>query len=413
MLNFWRKIGSAIVFAGAAVGVSHLVQATRAGASYGYDLWWLIILVHIAKYPFFEYSSRYTIATRKTVIDFINKCNPLYTQLYLLFNVLVGSTVVAAILMVSTGILAQFIEFNFSLLALLLISVASTQLILGSYKKLELISKIAMIALTIILSLVAALSFKNFDSQNLSLSLQTQVFDFTKKSDFTFLIALLGWMPSPLDLCWWNSIWTKAKLKNHQGSYKNVIKDHFFDQQVAYYLTAILALLFLVLGANLIHYNHEATLEINSSVGFIKGLVSTFTEVFGDASFAFIAIIIFLCMYSTLITCIDGYTRSTYSALENLNISSFFSYKSLIIIYTLAGSLIITFFKGNMLTLVDFVTILSFVLAPIFAQASIAAINSTEVNRIFKPGLVSKLNSYFGLAFLTLFSLVYIYYKFL
>ena len=63
----WRRkfhaVGPGILFAGAAIGVSHLVQATRAGAGYGFDLLWAVILVLLFKYPFFQYSHRYTVAT--------------------------------------------------------------------------------------------------------------------------------------------------------------------------------------------------------------------------------------------------------------------------------------------------------------------------------------------------------------
>ena len=40
-----QAIGPGILFAGAAIGVSHLVQSTRAGAGYGFDLLWAVLLV--------------------------------------------------------------------------------------------------------------------------------------------------------------------------------------------------------------------------------------------------------------------------------------------------------------------------------------------------------------------------------
>ena len=35
MFNFLKKLGPGILFAGAAIGVSHLVQSTKAGADFG------------------------------------------------------------------------------------------------------------------------------------------------------------------------------------------------------------------------------------------------------------------------------------------------------------------------------------------------------------------------------------------
>ena len=53
-----KMLGPGLLFAGAAIGVSHLVQSTRAGAGYGLGLIWLVLLIHIIKYPFYEYGPR-------------------------------------------------------------------------------------------------------------------------------------------------------------------------------------------------------------------------------------------------------------------------------------------------------------------------------------------------------------------
>ena len=42
-----KKLGPGLLFAGAAIGVSHLVQSTRAGADYGWGLTWALLLVNL------------------------------------------------------------------------------------------------------------------------------------------------------------------------------------------------------------------------------------------------------------------------------------------------------------------------------------------------------------------------------
>ena len=42
----WRLIGPGLLMAGAAVGVSHLVQSTRAGAQFGFQLLPLVLLAN-------------------------------------------------------------------------------------------------------------------------------------------------------------------------------------------------------------------------------------------------------------------------------------------------------------------------------------------------------------------------------
>ena len=61
--NLLKALGPGILFASTCIGVSHLVQSTRAGAVYGFDLIWIILLANLFKYPFFEYASRYANAT--------------------------------------------------------------------------------------------------------------------------------------------------------------------------------------------------------------------------------------------------------------------------------------------------------------------------------------------------------------
>ena len=53
MINTLKKLGPGLLFAGAAIGVSHLVQSTRAGADFGFTLIWVLRLSNIMKYPFF------------------------------------------------------------------------------------------------------------------------------------------------------------------------------------------------------------------------------------------------------------------------------------------------------------------------------------------------------------------------
>ena len=67
--RFLKTLGPGILFASTAIGVSHLVQATRAGAGYGFELLWAILLANLFKYPFFEYGSRYANATGKSILD--------------------------------------------------------------------------------------------------------------------------------------------------------------------------------------------------------------------------------------------------------------------------------------------------------------------------------------------------------
>lgn len=59
-------LGPGVLMATAAVGGSHLVASTQAGAKFGWQLAILILVVNILKYPFFRAGVSYTISTQKT-----------------------------------------------------------------------------------------------------------------------------------------------------------------------------------------------------------------------------------------------------------------------------------------------------------------------------------------------------------
>ena len=69
MFNFFKKLGPGVLFAGAAIGVSHLVQSTKAGADFGIGLIWGLLLVNLFKFPFFQYGPKYASATGESLLE--------------------------------------------------------------------------------------------------------------------------------------------------------------------------------------------------------------------------------------------------------------------------------------------------------------------------------------------------------
>lgn len=55
----WRIFGPGILMATAAIGGSHLISSTQAGALYGWQLAIMIILANVFKYPFFRFGTDY------------------------------------------------------------------------------------------------------------------------------------------------------------------------------------------------------------------------------------------------------------------------------------------------------------------------------------------------------------------
>ena len=81
-------LGPSLLWASAAIGVSHIVQSTRAGATYGYILIIAVLLANILKYPFFEFATRYTVVKNETVLDGYKKIGDWALYLYLILTIL-------------------------------------------------------------------------------------------------------------------------------------------------------------------------------------------------------------------------------------------------------------------------------------------------------------------------------------
>jgi len=66
--NIMSNLGPGLLYAGAAVGVSHLVMSTKAGASYEFLFLLLIPLIHLIKYPFYKFGPQYTALTGRNIL---------------------------------------------------------------------------------------------------------------------------------------------------------------------------------------------------------------------------------------------------------------------------------------------------------------------------------------------------------
>ena len=102
--TFLQTLGPGLLFAGAAIGVSHLVQSTKAGAEFGFGLLWAILLVHLFKYPFFQFGPRYAAATGETLLDGYKKLGNVVLAISFAISFLTMFIIQAAITVVTAGL---------------------------------------------------------------------------------------------------------------------------------------------------------------------------------------------------------------------------------------------------------------------------------------------------------------------
>ncbi|MEL0299172.1 MAG: Nramp family divalent metal transporter, partial [Flavobacteriaceae bacterium] len=242
MITTLRKLGPGLLFAGAAIGVSHLVQSTRAGADYGWGLLWALLLVNLFKYPFFQYGPRYALATGESLLNGYHRLGKGYLWAYFVLNMATMFTIQTAVTVVTAGIATELFGITDVVhWSILLTLICFGILLLGKYHLLDRFIKV--IILTLAVSSILAVFIALFKSEQ-AIPL-TQVFP--EGAGLLFLIAFMGWMPAPLDISIWHSIWSLEK-KKALGEELD-LKASLFDFNVGYIATVVLGLCFIGLGA--------------------------------------------------------------------------------------------------------------------------------------------------------------------
>ena len=97
-------LGPGLLWAGAAVGVSHLVQSTRAGATFGLGLIGLVVFANLYKYPTFSFGPRYAAATGTSLLEGYRREGRWALALYAIVTLATMFTVQAAVTFVTAAL---------------------------------------------------------------------------------------------------------------------------------------------------------------------------------------------------------------------------------------------------------------------------------------------------------------------
>ena len=405
--NIYKIFGPGILMATAAIGGSHLVSSTQAGALFGWSLAIFILLINFFKYPFFLANVQYTMATKKSLIEGYASLGNSWLWLFTILAVIAAVVNTAAVSMFAASLLGYFIpiKLTINILSFIIIFACILILIAGKYNLLNNVSKIIMITLSIatVVAVVMAVT-KDVNSALAD--------DFISPSAWTiaslgFIVILTGWMPAPIEISSIGSIWLKNQIKQTNINAKNAL----LDFNVGFIVTAILALFFLALGALVLH---GSAYEFKDGIAFSHQLVTMYSTVIGDWSRLLIAFIAFACMFGTSITVIDGYGRAVAEAFSLIRKNRSASNRSVAIwtiFISIIGFLIISYFASSMRTMLDFAMILSFTTTPIFAFLNYKLVRSTKLPKELQNGMFLNILSICGLIFLFGFLILFIIYR--
>lgn len=407
-IPWYKMLGPGLLYAGAAIGVSHLVQSTRAGAEFGYGLVWAVLLANFLKYPFFEMGPRYAASTGRTMLFGYQALGKWSLYLFLLITVGTMFIIQSAVTVVTAGLLSEITGLVFQpwIISTVLLILCLGILLIGKFSMLDKVMKLVIVILSIttIVAFIAA-----FTGNNEKYVEYMAVFSFSDKANILFLIALMGWMPAPLDITVWHSVWAVEKSKEIKQ--KIPLKAALLDFKIGYWGTLVLALCFLGLGATTIY---GSGIQLEASGGkFAKQLIGIYTNSLGNWAYFIIAIAAFTTMFSTTLTCLDAFPRVLSPTTEMLMGSKKPNNQSLywiwILIVVVGTVIILSFFLTNMKAMVDFATKVAFVTSPILGILNYLVIHGKTMPEENKPNLFLKVLSWIGITYLIGFSAYFLY----
>lgn len=408
MKRFLSLLGPGLLYAAAAIGVSHLVQSTRAGASFGFELMWVLLLANLLKFPFFEVGSRYVLATGKNLVDAYLAAGRWVLIAFLAMTIVTMIPVQAALTIVTAGLANYIFEVETSdiVMSAVLIAVTLLLLLAGRFNLMDRIVKFVIVLLTIS-TLVAVWSAAGKDGVSWS---TLGNFDWANRTHILFLVAFVGWMPAPIDIVVWTSLWSQRKYDSMEQ--RPSLREALIEFRVGYFGTMIVAAAFLALGALVMHGSNQELEQ--GSAAFAAQLIGMYTHAIGNWAYPVITLAALTTMFSTTLTVMDAYPRTLtngFNLLFKNTLGNSGRIRYLIWIFVLAAGtlLLLGVFGKSMRFMVDLATSISFVTAPVLALLNYKVITSPIIGKDYQPATYLKIWSWIGIVFLGLFTVFYLY----
>ena len=418
-----NTLGPGLLFAGAAVGVSHLVQSTRAGAAFGLGLLLVIIAANILKYPAFSFGPRYAAATGTSLLEGYRRQGVWALLTYAVLTVGTMFTVQAAVTVVTAGLAKNLFELStdVAVISLVLMIICAAIMIAGKYHWLDRIMKVVVSSLTVLTVLATLLVLPKIDWGAVRLWPGPGQWNLATAA---FVAPLVGWMPSAIDISVWHSLWTLAKRNDTEHA--PTVKESLLDFNIGYIGTAFLAICFMLLGAGVL-YGSGVPLA-GGAGGFAGQVIGLYTATLGEWSRYLIGGCAFAVMFSTTITVIDGFPRALSALIARFQGPEedgappqdsgpvYWGAMAVLVIgaYLIIDRLVINASSPkDFKLLIDVATALAFLTAPVLAVLNHRAVFADYIPAEKRPSERMRRFSLVCIGLLGLFALAWLYVRFL
>lgn len=382
MRGWIARLGPGLMLAAAAVGVSHLVQSTRAGADFGLSFVWLVVLISILKYPAFRFAVDYASLTNHSLVYAYSKLGRV-PNYWLLVGFAVDMFIAtAAVSLVTAGLLISVLGLPFSgpQVAIAVVVVSALLLVNGKYARAERLIKILVFAFSglALLAMVLALPRLGTDGRDLFAALTPS------RSLGVFIIAIAGWMPMPMTGSIFISMWAREKKASGGDAIDH--RSAIVDLRFGWILTIVLAVSFMIMGTAILFQTDRA---VPASAGaFATELLSIFTTIIGDWSYPVIALAAVAVMWSTVLALMDAVPRVTSRLVDCMRgheDSPQTRYAAVLTIQVTGVILILLMLLGSFNAFIDFATSAGFITAPALAYYNYRALTKAGETTGYRP----------------------------
>ena len=413
-----QALGPGVLYAATAVGTSHLVQSTRAGASYGLALVLFILLTYIAKYPAFRFGAQYASATGRSLLHGYRQQGNWAVIVYVIIALGTMFAALPAVTIVTAGLAKAAFDLPWGTfpISIAILAICATVLVVGGYPVLDRIVKVLMAILTAATLLATILVIPKINWALSGSLLPAEI----GPADVFFIVALLGFMPSSVDLSVWHSLWSVAKARD--SNRKATLRDSLDDFHIGYFGTFLLALCFVLLGTGVMH-NSGVQFE-SSPAGFATQLINLYQQTLGDWSGPLIGAIAVAVMFSTVLAGLDGYPRAAVSIFrlykdreaadeQRAAVIDKRAYALTVFVLALGSLFILYFLVSSLQVVVDVAATIMFLFAPVVAWLNHRVMKSSLIPDEARPARGLFALSLAGIIWLAAFSAYFLYLRFL
>jgi hypothetical protein len=322
-------------------------------------------------------------------------------------TVLQGVAVLSGVISVAAAVLFSWIgELTLGAWSVVLATVIVVLLWTGKYEGLDFLNKIMMSVLiggAIIAFFAAPPPVREFK----------HLFVPVLPADSILLLAaLLGWMPTGLDVAVWHSLWAIEKKKTWR-QYAEVeprqmrarmLRTALFDMRAGYLVSFVLGIVFLCLGAVLL----QPRGLVPQGPAVAETLSEIFTTILGPWMHPVFYTAAFFAMFSTAYNCMDGFPRAFAETMRLLAPHRLASAPSkaraywgfLLFIYVLAVGFMT--FLPEPVFLVTVAGALSLLFAPVYYVLNYYCVTRLVEEPEFRPAAWARVVAIAGIVFVTL-----------